>query len=309
MSRSCFLTAIGTPLDERDRIDEQGLEAHLADQWAAGIDGVLVAGTMGAMQLIADEAYKQLVERAAALCQGKGELLVGAGDASLPRTLDRIELLNRYPIDGVAVLSPYVFRFSQAELIDYFRYLADASRVPVYLYDLPALTGTKIEIETMVELMKHPNIRGAKCSDHFGWTRQLIDQLKEGEGDDPGSRIIVAQPDLVDTLIHHGIGEFLDGIFGLAPQWTTAIGHAADAGDWQTAASHQRDLSALRRLYAAYGGMPTMTVVLNARGIRGRYHPRPYRDLSPERRKALLDEPVVQKLLQSKTRASRATTV
>jgi 4-hydroxy-tetrahydrodipicolinate synthase len=284
-------TALGTPLDEDDNLDEAGLEAHLADQHDGGIDGILVAGTMGAMQLVRDETYAKLVERSVALWNGKGEVLVGAGDASLPRTLDRIAVLNEYPIDGVAVLAPYIFPFSQPELVDYYQALADASKAPVYLYDLPGLTRTKIEIPTMLELAGYPNIGGAKCSDSADWTRQLVDEAPDS------FRIFIAQPDLLDMLIRHGLREHLDGIFGLAPRWSTTITRSAEAGDWSTAATSQHDLSVLRRLFGTYGGLPVMTAVLNARGIPGRYHPRPYRELTDERREALLAEPVVQKLL------------
>ena len=107
MKSAHFITAIGTPLTEDEALHEQGLEAHLADQRNSHIDGILVGGTMGAMQLLTEETYRRLVRRAVELWAGHGEIFVGAGDTGLARTRERILFLNQFQIDGVAVLAPY----------------------------------------------------------------------------------------------------------------------------------------------------------------------------------------------------------
>lgn len=115
---SNLISAIGTPLTESEGLHETGLVAQLEDQWVCGIDGVLVAGTMGLLQLVRDETYVALARRSVELSAGRGEVLVGAGDCSYARTRQRIEFLNGLAIDGVVVLTPYFLRFSQVELID-----------------------------------------------------------------------------------------------------------------------------------------------------------------------------------------------
>jgi len=103
----------------------------------------------GAMQLLTDATYRRLVDAAIRISKGQGEVMVGVGDCGLARTRQRIELLNQYSVDGVVILTPYFFRFSQPELVAYFNALADESRNPVFLYDLPTLTGTKLELATV----------------------------------------------------------------------------------------------------------------------------------------------------------------
>ena len=102
MAMAYFITAIGTPLTKDEKLHEEGLRAQLEDQWNSGIDGILVAGTMGAMQLLSDQTYRTLVERSVELSAGKGEVMVGAGDAGFARSRDRILFLNNLKIDGVA---------------------------------------------------------------------------------------------------------------------------------------------------------------------------------------------------------------
>src|SRR5205809_1085252 len=70
MSRFSLITAIGTPLDENEEIHIRGLEAEIEDQWSNGITGLLVAGTMGAMQLLSDAAYQQLIDHSIRCSQG-----------------------------------------------------------------------------------------------------------------------------------------------------------------------------------------------------------------------------------------------
>jgi dihydrodipicolinate synthase/N-acetylneuraminate lyase len=292
-----FTTAIGTPLTEDERLHEKGLQAHLADQWGAGISGILVAGSMGAMQLLSDDTYVYLVERSVQLSKGRGEVFVGAGDAGFARTRDRIRFLNEQKIDGVVVLPPFLFSFGQEELIDYYRGLADVSRAPLYLYDLPALTRTKLRLETVLELARHPNIRGIKCSDEPGYTRQLIDLATNS------FRVIIAQLDLIDVFLRHGVRDHLDGMFAIAPGWVVALGRCAERGDWDAAARYQRNISALRRVLMKHGVFPTFTVLMNARGIQGRFAPRPFRSLSDREREVVLADPVVRELLSGRSAA------
>ena len=293
-------TALGTPLGPEERLHVEGLEKHLDDQAQAGVKGILVAGTMGMMQLLRDPTYAELARKSVDFWAGKGEILVGAGDASYGRTRDRIEFLNTLKVDGIALLCPYFIQFSQDEIIDYFQSLAEVSRAPIFLYDLPQRTRTKLEIPTVITLSKHPNIAGIKCSDEPAWTRHLRDVMAEHR---PDFRIIIAQPDLVDMTLRTGFNEQLDGMWALAPQWAANIGIHAAAGDWDAAAAAQRDLTKLKQLFIRYGVMPAVSALMNARGIPGSFAPKPYRSLAPKQLELLLDEPLVKTLIASHPRS------
>lgn len=289
--RVTLITALGTPLTQDEGLHEEGLAAHVAEQWSTGIDGLLVAGTMGVLQLLRDDTYAQLVHRCVELTRDAGEVLVGAGDCGLSRTLDRIEFLNTQKIDGVVVLAPYFFTFGQDELIQYYRTLADAARAPLYLYDLPQRTRCKMELATVLELAKHPNIRGIKCSDEPSYARDLRDAL-EAQGIAIGERfrVIIAQSSMVDVFLRGGFREHVDGMFALAPRTTVSIARHGLRGEWEAAEHCQRQLNALRHLIVRYGVFASMTAILNARGISGSFAPRPFKSLDPAARQAFLAE-------------------
>jgi 4-hydroxy-tetrahydrodipicolinate synthase len=287
-----FISALCTPLTADDALHLEGLEAHLNDQWSNGIQGVLVGGTMGVMQMLSEDVYRQLCKKSIEFTKGRGEILIGAGDSSLARTLAKVEFLNTLNgVDGVVVLTPYFFAVSQVELVDYYQTIADASHKPIYLYDLPQLTRCKIDLSTVQTLIKHPNIKGIKCSDEIVSTRLLIDAI----GDK--TRVVVAQPLLLDALLKFGIMSHLDGMFSVAPQWTTALGNAADHGDWNKAATYQNKISELTMLVRAKGVFPTVTAILNARGIPGRVAPRPLRMFSGTIQSEVLDTAIIRELL------------
>ena len=286
-----LIAAVGTPLTSDESLHLAGLDAHLDDQWCHGMTSCLIGGTMGTLQLLTEQTYRDLVTHGVRLAARRGEVLIGVGDAGFARTRDRIRFANTQKVDGVVVLSPYLFRFSPREVEDYFLALANASSRPLYLYDLPGLTGVKLSMETVLKLAAHPNIHGIKCSGDFGWTRQLIDCAPAG------FRVIVAQADLIDVLLRHGVREHLDGGFALAPHWVERIVHAARAGDWTKAADAQGKLSSLLRTLKQFGVFATFTALLNHRGIPGNYAPAPYQALDAEHLDSLLAEPIIREFL------------
>ncbi len=291
-----LITAIGTPLDADELLHREGLERHLDDQWQTGIDGILVAGSMGLMQMLREETYRALVELSVEHSRGRGEVLIGVGDAGYARTRERIELACRYPIDGVVALPPYLFRFPQDQMINYFRSLADISPVPLYLYELPVRTGVSFDVETYEQLAKHPNIRGAKISGRVEIARELIARLGDR------FRVIPAEPQILDTLLKEKFGGHLDGIFAVAPHWVVAIAKAAKANDWSRAAYYQARLNSLLDLLrTSRSVMGAFTVLMNSRGLPGSYHAAPYPSLTEQERAALLSSPATQDLLGDKT--------
>ncbi|MFM8496687.1 MAG: dihydrodipicolinate synthase family protein [Planctomycetia bacterium] len=299
-----LISAVLTPLDDEGRLHAEGLRRHLDDQWQAGIDGVLLGGTMGLLQLLADETWRALVSQGVEASRRKGEVLVGVGDCSFDRTRDRIRAVDSEPIDGIVVLAPYFIKFAQDELALYFESLANISRRPLYLYDLPARTGVKLEAPLVCRLARHPNIRGIKVSDDWSATRQLVHMLQES-GAPESFRVIPAQPLLVDVLAREGADGNLDGVFALAPAWTRSIVDAVATGGDMLAAERQRRLA---RLLDALRGpwplFPACTAILNARGIPGTVAPRPMQPLAADQRERLLALPVVRELLADAASAS-----
>jgi 4-hydroxy-tetrahydrodipicolinate synthase len=294
MSGVYIYSAIGTPLDGNEALHSQGLQAQLEDHAKAGIDGILVAGTMGLMPLLTDTVYADLAYQSVDFWKGKSEVLIGVGDQSFARTRERIRMVNELRADGVVALPPYFVKFSQEELIEYYRSLAAEASSPLFLYDLPQRTGVPLSLETVKRLAEHPNIAGIKCSGDVTQTRLLMDTLAGSK-----FRVIVAQASLMDCLIRSGIREFLDGVYCLAPGLARGIVDAARDGNWKIATERMQKLNGLLLVLHKYGVFPATTVLLNHRGIPGNFAPRPHKPLSAELREQLLNEPATRDALSA----------
>jgi len=287
-----LISAILTPLNDDDTLHLDGLARHLEDQWRNGITGVLIAGSMGVMQLLDDATYRDLVRHGTQLAHGRGEVLVGAGDTSFKRTLQRIEYAEQFDIDGIVVLSPFFATLGQADLIVYFEGLADRSGKPIYLYDLPIATRTSLQLETVLRLSKHPNIRGIKCSGEWTATRRLMDHV------DKGFRVVPAQCDILDMLVRCDVNSNLDGIYAVLPDLSVGIVEAAERGDYALAAVKQRQLTEFRQMILTkYPLFPASKAVLNVRGVPGKFYPAPIKPLDPGQLERFFAEPLIRELV------------
>lgn len=141
---------------------QRNLDAHLA----FGMDGVLVAGSSGESALLDDEDRRQLLALARERMPSDRWLLAGIGSESTRQTISRAHDAQRAGADAVLVISPHYFlkRMTDAALLAHFRAVADASPLPVMLYNMPAYAHLVLSPALVHEMAQHPNVIGMKDS-------------------------------------------------------------------------------------------------------------------------------------------------
>ncbi|SPU48533.1 4-hydroxy-tetrahydrodipicolinate synthase [Bordetella trematum] len=162
-----------TPFNE-DGPDLPALRRLTRHYRQCGVDGLVVCGSTG--EAAAMDEYEQLVTLDAVLAEA-GELPVVMGLAGNHQrdVLRRQAVFTSRPLAGLLTPAPYYVRPGQAGLADYFRALADASAVPLILYDIPYRTGAQIETDTLLALAGHENIRAIKdCGGCIDKTQAVI---------------------------------------------------------------------------------------------------------------------------------------
>ena len=290
MMKKITFAAVPTPLDEYDQLSHAGLEVHLEHIWNAGGGGVLLGGSMGLMQLLRDKTWLELIEKGTAISKDCGEVLLGVGDVSTGRVLDRIENTNHIDADGVVVLTPYLWKFDDDALVAHYTAIANASRLPVYLYDLPALTGRPLTLAILEKLIPVNNIKGIKCSGapYLGLEiRRCFDER---------FRVILAQPAAADIFFKAGYEEQLDGIYAFAPNWARQLVDHAEANNWDACATIQNKFSTLLSTLLP-DVMPACNAIWQARGWPGHLLPAPYQPLSPQQTEMFCEHPIIKDLL------------
>src|SRR3954463_9124968 len=157
------LTAMVTPLADDGSIDLAGaqeLAAHLVDR--CGHDGLVIAGTTGESPTITDAEQRAVLEAVLDAVGDRATVVAGAGTNDTAHSIEKARDAERLGAHGLLVVTPYYNKPPQAGLLRHFTAVADATDLPVMLYDIPPRSVVPIEVETLVRLAEHPRIVAVK---------------------------------------------------------------------------------------------------------------------------------------------------
>lgn len=154
-------TAMVTPFRE-GRLDEQRLREQIEFQIAAGIDGLVPAGTTGESPTLSFEEHERLIEQTVRIVDGRVKVIAGTGANATSEALDLHNFAKQAGADACLSVNPYYNKPSQEGLYRHFMTLADRVPLPIVLYNIPGRTGVNMAPQTVARLAKHPNIVAMK---------------------------------------------------------------------------------------------------------------------------------------------------
>ena len=157
-----LLTAMVTPFKDDLSIDWAGVEKLAAHLVSTGHDGIVVNGTTGEAPTTSDDEKIEIIKVVRNAVSGRANVIAGAGNNETTHSVEQAEMAAKAGADGLLVVTPYYNKPPQAGIEAHFRAMADATDVPVMLYDIPGRTGMQIEPDTIVKLAAHPNIVALK---------------------------------------------------------------------------------------------------------------------------------------------------
>ena len=157
-----LLTAMVTPFKDDLSIDWAGVEKLAQHLLSTGHDGIVVNGTTGEAPTTSDEEKIEIIKVVKKAVNGNAKVVAGAGNNETSHSVEQAEMAANAGADGLLVVTPYYNKPPQAGIEAHFRAMADATKVPVMLYDIPGRTGVPIEADTIVKLASHPNIVALK---------------------------------------------------------------------------------------------------------------------------------------------------
>ncbi|MGB3603828.1 MAG: 4-hydroxy-tetrahydrodipicolinate synthase [Gordonia sp. (in: high G+C Gram-positive bacteria)] len=156
------LVAMPTPMNPDSSLDEAGISAvakHLVD---GGCDGIVVAGTTGEAPTLDNVELLRVLELVRASAGPDTRLVVGVGTNHTAKSVATAREVAAAGADALLVVTPYYSKPSQAGVIAHCTAIADATELPVMLYDIPGRTGLALTYETLIELSEHPRILAVK---------------------------------------------------------------------------------------------------------------------------------------------------
>ena len=158
-----LLTAMVTPFTTDGQLDLAGaqrLATHLVDEQRH--DGLVVNGTTGESATTTDDEKERLLRAVVEAVGDRATIVAGAGTADTAHTEHLARAAEKAGADGLLLVTPYYNRPPAAGVLAHFRTAADATALPVMLYDIPARTGTAIGTENLVRLAEHPRVVAVK---------------------------------------------------------------------------------------------------------------------------------------------------
>lgn len=169
------LCAMITPFTATGALDLDAARAHAAHLVAEGCDGLVLSGTTGESPTTSDAEKAELLRAVRAEVGDGVPLVSGVGSADTAHAVRLAREAEEAGADGLLVVPPYYSRPQQTAVEAYFLRVAEATGVPLMLYDIPGRTGVRIEPETLLRLADHPRIVAVKdCAyDLLGSTKVI----------------------------------------------------------------------------------------------------------------------------------------
>lgn len=156
------LVALVTPMTESGDVDHVAFGRLLDWHARQGTDGIVIAGTTGESPTVSAAEAAELLQIAVQRIGGRMPVIAGTGGNSTAESIERTRAACELGVDGVLVVTPYYNRPPQEGLYRHFSLVADASSVPLILYNVPSRTACDLLPETVERLSFHPQIIGIK---------------------------------------------------------------------------------------------------------------------------------------------------
>ena len=219
------MPAVTTKFTESDTLDLKMFEVNVNAQLKAGVNGIILGGTLGEASTLSDEEKRILIETTVGIVDGKIPVIINIAEQSTKGAIMAVNNAAKYGASGLMMLPPMRYKANDFETVTYFKAIAQSTDLPIMIYNNPVDYGIEVTLDMFEEMLQCDNIQAVKES-----TRDIsnITRIKNRFGD----RLKVLTG--VDTLglesILMGADGWVAGLVCAFPQETVAIYELAKAG-------------------------------------------------------------------------------
>jgi 4-hydroxy-tetrahydrodipicolinate synthase len=224
-------TALITPFRADGAVDENALAASVNEQIEAGIELLIPCGTTGEASTLTEAEWLQVIQVTCSVAAGRAAVFAGCTHNSTDAAIVRVKWLANIPgLTGVLTANPYYNRPGQQGQYEHFRAIAEATDLPILLYNIPARTGANLEPATVLRLAEMHNIVGVKESS--GNLIQITELLTTA----PKSfRVFAGDDALALPILALGGAGLISVASNVIPAQMGEMVRAAMSNDWTTA--------------------------------------------------------------------------
>ena len=272
-------TALVTPFTSSGAIDEAGVRRLGRRQIDAGIHFLCPCGTTGESPTLSDAEKLRIVEILVDEAKGQVPIVAGAGGYDTREVIHLAKELERRGAAGLLSVTPYYNKPTQEGLYQHYKAIAESTRLPIIVYNVPGRTGVNVEVATLVRLAQIPNIVAVK--EASGNVTQMCEICKAVPGD-----FIVLSGDDALTLPLMAVGGH--GIISVAsneiPAEMVQMVEAAERNDFRAArAVHTRILALMQINFVESNPVPVKAAMADM-GLLDEHYRLPMCSPKPESR-------------------------
>ncbi len=228
-----------TPLRGRDELDVAGLERLIEHILGDGVNGLFILGTTGEGPGLSYRVRRELIERVCRQVNQRVPVLVGITDTAFVESVNVARCAADSGANAVVVAPPYYLPEAQPELQEYLDHLVAELPLPLFIYNMPALTKVHFELDTIRRAMDEPRIIGFKdSSGDLNYFKQAVELIKQRPD---WSVLIGPEEKLFDSLQLGGNGGVSGGA-NLFPKLYVKVIEAHRAGNLARAQELQKQI-------------------------------------------------------------------
>jgi 4-hydroxy-2-oxoglutarate aldolase len=275
---------IPTPFDQDGEVHPAALQANLRRWKQFGLHGYVVLGSNGEAVYLSESERQQVLEAAREEIPADKIMIAGAGGESTRQTVAFAVQAAQAGADAALVITPHYYggKMTRDSLVSHFRAVADASPIPLVLYNVPKFTHLDMDAETVALVAEHPNIIGIK--DSAGNIAKLGDIVRLSE---PGFQVLAGSASFFFAGLTLGAVGGVLALANVAPQQCMDIYRLFRDGKWDEAAELQRAMLPVNAAITARFGIAGLKRALDLLGYYGGPVRSPLMGLKPEEEQVL----------------------
>lgn len=237
-----IITAMVTPFDENQKINETAARQLVDKLIGQGVHGLFILGTNGEFHVLSDDEKVAFAKIVIDQANHRVPVYVGAGACGTQETIKLAQRMEAVGADALSVISPYFIAPTQQELAEHYRKVAEAVNIPIIMYNIPKNTGINIEPETVKSLIGVKNIAGIK--DSSGNMENMQGYIDAGAGTD--FVVLVGSDSKILPALKIGAAGAIAGTSNVIAQLDVSIYDNYLKGNMEAAEQAQKDIDVLR---------------------------------------------------------------
>jgi dihydrodipicolinate synthase/N-acetylneuraminate lyase len=279
-----LVTPLATPLASFHRaepsLDHAGLERLIEHVIAGGVNGIFLLGSTAEFTSLGREMRQEIVRRACRQVSRRVPVLVGISDTAISETLLLADTAVEAGAEGVVLAAPYYFEHSQDDLLRYVETVTGRLSLPLFLYNIPHLTKSSFQPETVRRAADLPGVVGLKDSTgDLGYLKQTLELLR----DKPDFSILIGPEEMLLEAMKLGAHGGVCGGSNLNPRLFVQLYEAAFRGNLEAGLRLQEQVQHMSRAiyHTGHPGGSYLRGIKAALGFAGLCRPEPAPPFQP----------------------------